>query len=162
MCRMFSPLVPVYHNKYSPRNRFAGSPVPIIDMSHVGWNAQKRYAYGEALTRECVMWASLGVLPSNLSQIYLLNSIAIVDPNFLVIINVVKPVAIMLVQLVCCVDVNPGSEDTICAEEPAKWLRLNGLHSSLKPDPIMLPRPRVNSNYHIDREMTLFLTFFEL
>src|ERR1700678_2807167 len=30
-------------------------------------------------------------------------SIAIVDPKFLVITNVVKPVAIMLVQLVCCV-----------------------------------------------------------
>jgi len=33
---------------------------------------------------------------------------------------VVKPVAIMLVQLVCCVDVNPDSADTICAGEPAK------------------------------------------
>ena len=47
-------------------------------------------------------------------------SIAIVDPNFLVITNVVKPVVIRLVQLVCCVDVNPGSAGTICAEEPAK------------------------------------------
>ena len=81
-------------------------------------------------------------------------SIAIVDPNFLVITNVVKPVVIRLVQLVCCVDVNPGSAGTICAEEPAKWLRLNGHHSSLKLDTTMLPMPRVNSNY-TDRCMTL-------
>ena len=47
-------------------------------------------------------------------------SIAIVDPKSLVITNVVKPVAIMLVQLVCCVDVDPSSADTICVEEPAK------------------------------------------
>ena len=53
-------------------NRFAGSPVAIGDMSHVEWNAQKRCAHGEALTRECVMWVSFGVLPSNLSQTYLL------------------------------------------------------------------------------------------
>ena len=82
-------------------------------------------------------------------------SIAIVDPKFLVIINVVIAVAIMLVQLVCCVDVDPRLANTLCAEEPAKWLRLNGHHSSLKPGLIILPISRVNSNYS-DTYMTLY------
>ena len=47
-------------------------------------------------------------------------SIAIVDLKFLVITNVVKPVAIMLGRPVCYVGANPSSADTICAEEPAK------------------------------------------
>jgi hypothetical protein len=85
-------------------------------------------------------------------------SIAIVDPKFLVITNAVTPVAIRLVQLVCYVDVDPSLADTICAEEPAKWLRLNGHHSSLKPDPIILPISKVNSNY-TDRYMTPYLIF---
>ena len=46
-------------------------------------------------------------------------SIAIVDPNFLVIINAVKPVAIMLVRPVCYVGADAGLADTISAEEPA-------------------------------------------
>jgi hypothetical protein len=49
-------------------------------------------------------------------------SIAIVDRKFLVITNVVKPVAIMLVQLVCCVGADPGLADTTFAEKHAKGL----------------------------------------
>lgn len=88
-------------------------------------------------------------------------SIAIVDPKFLAIINVVIPVAIMLVKLACCAGADLSSVDTLFAEEHAKKLRLNGHHSSLKPDPVILFMPKVNS-YHLDT-LTLYLTtFFQL
>ena len=48
-------------------NRFAGSPIAMGDMLHVGWNVQKRCACRETLTRKCAMWVFLGVLPSNLN-----------------------------------------------------------------------------------------------
>jgi hypothetical protein len=73
-------------------------------------------------------------------------SIAIDDPGFLVITNVVKPVAIILVRPVCYVGADPGLADTISAEECAKIFRLNGHHSSLKSDPVILPIRKVNSN----------------
>jgi hypothetical protein len=47
-------------------------------------------------------------------------SIAIVDASILVIINVVKPVATMLVRPVCYVGADPGLADIICVEERAK------------------------------------------
>ena len=50
----------------------------------------------------------------------MIYSIAIVDPSFLVITNVVKPVATMLVRPVCYVGADPSLADTICAEERAK------------------------------------------
>ena len=71
-------------------------------------------------------------------------SIAIVDPSFLVMTNVVKPVAIMLVRLVCYVGADPDLADTIYAEERAKPLHLNGHHSSLKSYPVILPITEVN------------------
>ena len=70
-------------------------------------------------------------------------SIAIVDPSFLVIINVVKPVAIILIRPVCYAGVDPGLADIISAEECAKILLLNGRHSSLKSDPVILPITKV-------------------
>ena len=71
-------------------------------------------------------------------------STAIVDPSFLVITSVVEPVAIMLTSRVCYVGADLGLADTIFAEERAKRLRLNGHHSSLKSDPVMLPIIKVN------------------
>ena len=73
-------------------------------------------------------------------------SIAIADPSFLVITNVVEPVAIMLIWRVCYVEADLGLVDTIFAEERAKRLRLNGHHSSLKSDPVMLLMTKVNYN----------------
>ena len=73
-------------------------------------------------------------------------SIAIVDQSFLVITNVVKPVAIMLIRPVCYVEADPGLVDTISAEECAETLHLNGHHSSLKSDLVILPITKVNSN----------------
>ena len=73
-------------------------------------------------------------------------SIAIADPKFLVITNVVKPVAIKPEQLVCCVDADPSLVDTLFAEERAKRLRLNGHHSFLKPNWVILFIMKVNFN----------------
>ena len=71
-------------------------------------------------------------------------SIAIVDLKLLVMTSVVKPVVTMLVQPVCYVSAVPGLVDIIFAEKLANKLQLNGPHSSLKPDLVILPIERVN------------------
>jgi hypothetical protein len=73
-------------------------------------------------------------------------SIATVYPSFLVKTNVVKPVTIMLVRPVYYVGADLGLDDTISAEERAEILRLNGHHSSLKFDQVILPIIKVISN----------------
>lgn len=73
-------------------------------------------------------------------------SIAIVDPKFLVIINVVKPVARMLVRPVYCVGAGLGLADTIFVEERARKLRRNGHHLSSKPDAVTPLIMKVNFN----------------
>ena len=52
----------------------------------------------------------------------------------------------MLVRPVYYVGADADLADTISAEEPATWLRLNGRHSSSKSDPVILPITKVNSN----------------
>ena len=69
----------------------------MTDMSHAGSSAQRSCANEVTLTRKYVMWVSLGkkCLFSSLSLWNTFISIAIAYPKFLVITNVVKPVAIM-------------------------------------------------------------------
>lgn len=86
-------------------------------------------------------------------------SIVIVDPKFLVLANVVTPVARNLAQLACCVGADPSLVGTLFVEERVRRLRLNVHHSSLKPGPVILSIAKVKSQHE---HLMLYLTTFSL
>ena len=110
--------------------------------------AEKLCKQGNPNPKICDVSISLGkkcLFSGSLSQNTFI-SIAIAYLKFLVNTNVVKPVTIMPKQLVCCVDADPSLVDTLFAEARAKSLRINGHHSFLKPDRVILCTMKVNSN----------------